>query len=185
MACELIGWCSLDTSAQAAWVQAVGSLIAIAVAIGVPLGLHIQERRSRAKQERISAVIVAGAISPFVANALSRIGFFRRQLTAVPDQLALQKQLPENAFATPEALLRFQDRFHLLGRTGVLANEHLADLALLQTAMRVIHEERLTNVAVEKMIIHCDRAQRTAETLLAELDAICPPRRDGFPKPEG
>lgn len=185
MACEFIGWYALDANAQAAWVQAVGSLVAIAVAIAVPLGLHLQERRGKAAQDRISAVIVAGAISPFVANALSRMNFFRRQLAAVPDQDALREQLPKDAFVPSETLLKFQDRFHMLGRTGVLANEHLADMTLLQTAMRVIHQERLTAEAVEKMIIHCDRAGQTAEKLLAELDAICPPRRDGFKGPEG
>jgi len=36
MACEWIGWCALDAAAQAAWLQALGSLAAIGVAIYVP-----------------------------------------------------------------------------------------------------------------------------------------------------
>lgn len=38
--CEFVGWCSLTSEAQAAWVQAVGTLIALLIAVCVPWAAH-------------------------------------------------------------------------------------------------------------------------------------------------
>jgi hypothetical protein len=53
MACELkwIGlvqwWCQMDQSGQAAWVQAIGSIFAIGVAIFIPYWQRNRERKGR------------------------------------------------------------------------------------------------------------------------------------------
>src|SRR3546814_9218515 len=58
MDCNWIGWCALGVNAQAAWVQAVGSLVAIVVAIGVPARQHglAVRREKRAADLRARAL---------------------------------------------------------------------------------------------------------------------------------
>lgn len=62
MNCEWIGWCALTAAEQAAWVQAVGSITAIAVAIVIPRN---SERRRELRevqkehQERAKEIAIA------------------------------------------------------------------------------------------------------------------------------
>ncbi|WP_313217988.1 hypothetical protein [Stenotrophomonas sp.] len=64
MNCELIGWCSLTPEVQAAWVQAVGSVIAIAVAVAVPLSIAQRDRRRRALDDASRARTYALHLMP-------------------------------------------------------------------------------------------------------------------------
>ena len=48
MDCEFIGWCALTASEQAAWVQAVGSVAAIAV----PISLYMSDRMDRKRADK-------------------------------------------------------------------------------------------------------------------------------------
>lgn len=61
MTCEFLHFCKLAPSEQAAWVQAVGSLIAIAIAIAVPLLVdHLNKRRmDKEKKSRSKALALS------------------------------------------------------------------------------------------------------------------------------
>lgn len=47
MGCEFVGWCALEPNAQAAWLQAIGSLLAVTAAVIVPLMIDWGRTKSR------------------------------------------------------------------------------------------------------------------------------------------
>ncbi|WP_164116150.1 hypothetical protein [Stenotrophomonas maltophilia] len=75
MDCEWIGWCALKPEAQAAWVQAVGSVIALGIAVGVPVSLHARSRKADARKEVLRARGFALFILP---DAEEMLRLFRR-----------------------------------------------------------------------------------------------------------
>lgn len=53
MVCAFVGWCALSAIEQAAWLQAIGSLIGIGVAIAVPWWMqHLANERAKAVSNR-------------------------------------------------------------------------------------------------------------------------------------
>lgn len=75
MACEWIGWCALKPEAQAAWVQAVGSVLALCIAVCVPLYLHARAKEADARKEMLRARGFALFILP---DAEEMLRIFRR-----------------------------------------------------------------------------------------------------------
>jgi len=52
MDCGWNWWCGLTSEAQAAWVQAAGTLLALAIAVGVPMASHLVRRRREQVAQR-------------------------------------------------------------------------------------------------------------------------------------
>lgn len=73
MDCEFIGWCALKPEVQAAWVQAVGSIAAIAVAVVVPLMVAAKERRRVNTERLFRAKSYAFVLRPQVVQVRNRI----------------------------------------------------------------------------------------------------------------
>lgn len=59
MSCEFIGWCTLRPEVQAAWVQAIGSIAAIIIAVLVPMWNRDAEVTARKKKEDAEALALA------------------------------------------------------------------------------------------------------------------------------
>lgn len=55
MLCTYLGFCKLNPAEQAAWVQAIGSIIALIVAVALPLFLDWKRRRERDDGDRYIA----------------------------------------------------------------------------------------------------------------------------------
>lgn len=64
--CEWIGWCVMKPEIQAAWVQAVGSVVAIAVAVAVPYFQRRGEKKRAKAVEQSEAVGLAMRIIPLL-----------------------------------------------------------------------------------------------------------------------
>lgn len=64
MTCEFINFCALTLSEQAAWVQAIGSLIAIGIAIAVPLFIDHLTKRRIDKEKNLRSKALALSILP-------------------------------------------------------------------------------------------------------------------------
>ncbi|WHL17651.1 hypothetical protein [Stenotrophomonas acidaminiphila] len=163
-----------------AWVQAIGSVLAIGVAIWIPWRESRRRDAEMARALEVQATLVAGGISPLISIYLRRISFYRRMLDGPRDQATLKQAIREDCFDVLPALLNYQPLLNPLGRTGILANEFIGELYLLTMGVKIIHHETVTIQNHRRMIEICDRAGRVAETLLRELDEICPPRRDEF-----
>lgn len=69
MNCELIGWCALKPEVQAAWAQAVLSVVAVGIAIYVPA--KIEGRQRHRSFYAITGLLVA--IAERVAELFSKV----------------------------------------------------------------------------------------------------------------
>ena len=73
MDCNWIGWCGLTPSEQAAWVQAVGSVLAIGVAIAIPLVIARRDRKRREAEAASRARTYALHLMPLVERLYSKL----------------------------------------------------------------------------------------------------------------
>ncbi len=73
MACEFIGWCVLEPAEQAAWAQAVLSVIGIGIAIAVPWRQHKVAMDLKAKGSSVRAVARAAAVIKPMKELAKRI----------------------------------------------------------------------------------------------------------------
>lgn len=73
MDCGWIGWCALDQSSQAAWAQAVFSVVGIGVAILVPYLQHRNAAKVRARDAQALAASKAGALFKHVKIYAQRV----------------------------------------------------------------------------------------------------------------
>lgn len=77
MECNLIGWCSLPLEAQAAWVQAVFSIVGIGVAIAIPGIQHLRDRRDKELQEIKEAKALALLLLPTLDTWIENISSYQ------------------------------------------------------------------------------------------------------------
>ncbi|MRI41706.1 hypothetical protein D5301_05540 [Stenotrophomonas sp. MH181796] len=154
-----------------AWVQAVGSVAAIATAIWVPAWQRRNDRRARLEEQKIQAKVVAGAIQPFIPAYRRRASFLFEALSEKRPVDALQK-VPEDAFDIPETLRQFHPSFHVLGETAELANLFVASLFWLQQGMKVIHHEVLTDAAIKQICDDCEKTIGFATQLSPQLESV-------------
>lgn len=73
MDCELIGWCALRPEVQAAWVQAVFSVIGIFIAVLVPWLQHRKASQIRASEASVKAVARAAVLLKGTKELCARI----------------------------------------------------------------------------------------------------------------
>ncbi len=134
MDCEFIGWCALKPEVQAAWVQAVGSIVAIAVAVVVPLVLAAKER-SRVSTERLfRAKSYAFVLRPQVASVRSRILSARHRWNKNPT--ALDYDHIVEPLAVPEAITEKLLDMHEVAEAGIYIQQLV--IAVDQTRRDVI-----------------------------------------------
>jgi len=72
------GWLSLPPEAQAAWAQAVLSVLAIGVAVAIPAFQHLRDRRERKAQELREAKSLAIMLIPNLTTWIDNISTYRR-----------------------------------------------------------------------------------------------------------
>lgn len=130
MDCELIGWCALKPEVQAAWVQAVGSVLALALGLGVPYW----QRQSEVKDRRIQEALLARS---FGTRLLREFVKFRDRIardlkaaeSAGPGEIV---KIEKNTI--PQAIWDNTERLHILG----LAGHHVL---LAMNAVRLARKE--------------------------------------------
>ncbi|WP_295925365.1 hypothetical protein [uncultured Xanthomonas sp.] len=155
-----------------AWVQAVGSIAAIAVAIWVPARQRRKEQQARLKDQELQAKIVAGAIQPFIPAYRRRAAFLLNALNESATVERLQK-VPEDAFNIPATVEQFHPSFHFLGETSELANRFVASLFWLQQGMKAIYHEDLRPETRAQIIKDCENTISFAMELSPLLEQMC------------
>ncbi len=115
MDCEFIGWCALDASQQASWIQAVGSIAAILVAVAVPAWQRSQQRSDEKRKELRESKSLASALLDTVARYREYADLFQRQLTAAIESADDGFQ---NKLFVPSELQDARRELHLLGAPG-------------------------------------------------------------------
>ena len=76
MSCSFVSFCSLNPSEQAAWVQAMGSILAIIVAIVIPMRANIQSNRERTTENKRKAKALTILVLPDLYNLRSFVNNF-------------------------------------------------------------------------------------------------------------
>lgn len=115
MDCELIGWCSLKPEVQAAWVQAVGSIVAILVAIAVPAWQRAEQRADARYADALRARSVAAVIFRAVKDLRDEI---EQSFHWLEDARQRGRKQATLYVALPEALADRKEQLHLLGEPG-------------------------------------------------------------------
>lgn len=128
MNCEWIGWCALDPVAQAAWLQAVGSLLAVVAAFVIPTRIAAKARKRDHRRETYIARAHASSAIQTLAEVIENIGFAKARLMRVghdPDDMA------GNLVAVPlgiESLALSLEPFPAAGQSLQLAIQALREL---------------------------------------------------------
>lgn len=78
-----IGIDVISSDATAAWVQAIGSLLAVAIAIYVPYNLHMKDLKRQREAEIAHAHVVAASVALMLTPAISAVKAFVREANAV------------------------------------------------------------------------------------------------------
>lgn len=115
MDCELIGWCALKPEVQAAWAQAVFSVVAILIAVAVPWWQHYKA----AEQRNVEAHVMA------VSKAASLIREAKSLSSRIEDRLTqfYNRDIRENAWSLsypgiPSTLMEQASTLHQMGEAG-------------------------------------------------------------------
>ena len=166
MDCSFIGWCELRQEAQAAWIQAAASILALAIAIGVPWyqsnAASTQRRRDDAAKARSLALTVLPAIHE-VGERLNAIWATCGETIDKPDPLV------RHALSLPLALLATADRLHELGSAGDAAQRLLYLLQRADEAYTPWEKSAPTDHEAEEL---ADWLWRATEAVTAAENAI-------------
>lgn len=76
MSCSFVSFCALNLSEQAAWVQAVGSILAIVVAIIIPMRANFQSNREKILENKRRAKALTILVLPDLYNLRSFVTSF-------------------------------------------------------------------------------------------------------------
>ncbi|MFA8515760.1 hypothetical protein [Xanthomonas campestris] len=162
---------SKQPSEWPAWVQAIGSVLAIAVAIAVPYWQKSKEKAQRIADDSARARVVAGAIQPYVSSYRRRAKYFQHQIER--SDLDAMKKMPPDCFEGAETLRTFQPDFHLLGHAGAIANSFVASLYWLDQGLKVVQLEQLRPESREQITTDCTNTVELAVALETALIPIC------------
>lgn len=136
MDCEFIGWCVLKPEVQAAWVQAVGSIIAIAVAVVVPLVLAAKDRARVATERLFRAKSYAFVLRPQVVSVRGRILSARSRWRQNPTSLDYDHIL--EPLVVPDAITEKLLDMHEVAEAGIYIQQVV--IAVDQTRRDVIKQ---------------------------------------------
>lgn len=171
MDCELIGWCALKPEVQAAWVQAVGSIAGIALAIWLPMQQRKHDKAIRAEDRLNQANNIAIAIQPFVDAYRRRAQHFKQSIAQSDQPVSIRADIPLDAFDIAPTLATFQESFFLLKEDGEVANQFVASLFWLQQALHAIYHGVSTPKLYQQILKDCENTIDLALKLSAALES--------------
>jgi hypothetical protein len=170
MDCTFIGWCSLKPEAQAAWVQAVFSVLAIGVAIAVPWWAERVRRKEKQKADRDAADILLVKTKRHVEDWLNRARRAVEIINGGNNNHSLADGL-ENIYVADEFTENVLPHIRILGDAG----DHLRKAFVLagrirQGAPRLRNPDffSMSNEATEELKNNC---LRWLALLQGELEA--------------
>lgn len=115
MDCQWIGWCAMRPEVQAAWVQAIGSILAIGVAIAVPAWQLSHQRKDQkdasVRHARSLASVLLVSATRFHENAVDTSKRAHEFASGTGDGEQFWVRIPS-------AILDARAELHLLGEPG-------------------------------------------------------------------
>lgn len=175
----MLGWWSLPAEAQAAWAQAVLSVLAIGVAIAIPGFQHLRDRRERKAQEMREAKSLAIMLIPNLTTWIDNISSYRRLVRS-----HLEAYFPggidwssiEEALTLGEQGMLLAPKAHLMGRVAPDAQKFFYYLAAARQLAsgrpkRAIKREDERGLLIEvdalmeKAVVSATKARQSAHDL--------------------
>ena len=146
MDCHFVPWCQLSLEAQAAWVQAIGSIVAIAVAIAVPAVQRRSERRDVRESERLKARALAAVLRAPLEQWLSSFGHFEDGARGpdgriAPRDLVAVAAADNGLFAPPRELIDNLASLHLFRSAGGLLFDAIRKSHEAKASASMLHEQ--------------------------------------------
>lgn len=163
--CEWVGFGALKPEQQAAWIQAIGSVIALAIAVGIPLIQGLLRRRASHQRARSLALLVITDLE----EVQEGMDVFSGQVDQ--DDRSLIMENTEPFFVVPHALLAHRSDLHLLGPA---AKDTIDTVALMFVARREL--ARAKRIAehpdrYEYEIYDLDRVRNAAKGISTRVDS--------------
>lgn len=157
-----------------AWMQAVGSLIAIAVAIFVPWRQRQQQLLDSQRKERKDIEREAQLLSVMHGALFQPIEMLRGNselvLTFVGHPLEVRSTLPEDIFDRAPEFDQFRSSLHLMGDTGIDVNVIISREDHLRLLLRVLRSHpTLESDFQEKARRALTKTQSMAVAILPKL----------------
>lgn len=121
----------LSASDWAAWVQAIGSIVAIAIAIAIPLMLNRIERRALRQEKILRAKSFGLALLPGLEQLISNIKTANWRYREMEDEDDYKFVL--RYLEIPDVLASHTTNLHELGDAGNLLQDALAQIPPLRT----------------------------------------------------
>ncbi|MBE2211204.1 MAG: hypothetical protein IAE66_06315 [Xanthomonadaceae bacterium] len=117
MSCEWIGWCALKPAEQAAWIQAIGSLVAIGVAAYIPIRIARTENDRIRNERKYKARALAFVLKPFLVSMKQGLSITRYRWNENPIRLDEEDAIQLDA---PSALSERLLDLDVLGQSGTM-----------------------------------------------------------------
>lgn len=165
----LSGWRSLPAEAQAAWAQAILSVLAIGVAIAIPGFQHLRERRERKAQEAREARALGIMLIPNLTTWIENISSYRRLIRSHLDAYfpgGIEWSSIQEALRLGEQGMLLAPKSHLMGPVApdaqkffyyLAAGRQLASGRPKRGVKR--DEERVLLIAVDELM---EKAEKSA-----------------------
>ncbi|WP_406232741.1 hypothetical protein ACI703_15755 [Isoptericola jiangsuensis] len=119
-----------------AWVQALGSIAAIGVAIYVPWRQRANAMQDEARKERIRRRIIAAAIYPALAQYQTATAQLLKLVDADHER---RKGIPAEGIRRPVEFDQFREDLYLLGDLGNMVNEVIGTHERIWTSSKALH----------------------------------------------
>ncbi|WP_449466050.1 hypothetical protein [Stenotrophomonas humi] len=161
-----------------AWVQAIGSITAICVAIYVPWRQRSQqmtdarcaEERRVQREREVIRIMHAAMFQPVESFRTTCIQIQKNIRTPLADR----KYLPEDVFDRPVEFNQFRNELHLMGETGHKINVLISQQDYLRMMLRALRaaEDPLGRDFVDRAERGLTKGREYAEEILAVLPRI-------------
>jgi len=124
MDCGWIGWCEMRPEVQAAWVQAVGSIVAILMAVAIPAVQHLLAANVRASERADRARSLGLLLLPYIRTFGDRNNEIwdhehpDDDVEDVRDNVCIAGKITRAALVIPEEISARIDELHDLGNAS-------------------------------------------------------------------
>lgn len=153
-----------------AWVQAVGSVAAIGVAVYVPWRQKADQLLDARSKDKARVIIMAAALYPAVESFRGQCRIVRSILVRPHEE---RKAIPKEVFARAYEFDQFRTDLLLMGEIGIEINILITRQDDLQIMLKGLRESPvLEKVFLDKASTELEKAERLAERCRGNLQSV-------------
>lgn len=116
-----------------AWIQAVGSLVAVGVAAYIPIRLASEERKRTARERRYRARSLAFVIRPLLRSSANGVALMRARWRESP--IRMEEDSAMDPLKIPQGLAELLLDLHVLGAAGTYIQKAIVSIQELEAGI--------------------------------------------------